>query len=83
MIFAPHVFNLIKSYLHMFLKPVFSAVAPHCRTKIQGVGLDPHPGGGDGWVRDQGVETGRFRDQGVEMGGFRDQGVETGRFRYM
>ncbi len=23
------------------------AVAPHCRTKIQGAGLDPHPGGGD------------------------------------
>ncbi len=34
-----------------------SPVAPHCRTKIQGAGLDPHPGGeigrfrgGDGWV---------------------------------
>ncbi len=36
-------------------------VAPHCRTKIQGEGLDPHLE----------VEMGGFRDQGVEMGGFR------------
>ncbi len=27
------------------------AVAPHCRTKIQGAGLDPHLGGGDGRFR--------------------------------
>ncbi len=46
-------------------------VAPHCRTKIQGAGLDPHPGG---W---------RLVGLGVGMGGFRDQGVETGRFRSM
>ncbi len=45
------------------------AVAPHCRTKIQRRGLDPHLGCGDG-LR-------------VGMGGFRDQKVETGRFRYI
>ncbi len=30
---------------HLMLQ--HDAVAPHCRTKIQGAGLDPHPGGGD------------------------------------
>ncbi len=73
------------------------SVAPHCRIKIQGAGLDPHLGGGDGRFReemggfmDQGWRRVRFRDQGwrrvglgEEMGGFMDQGVETGRFRYV
>ncbi len=27
------------------------SVAPHCRTKIQGAGLDPHLGGGEGRFR--------------------------------
>ncbi len=34
------------------------AVAPQCRTKIQGAGLDPHLGGGDGRFRGG---DGRFR----------------------
>ncbi len=25
----------------------FETVAPHCRTEVQGAGLDPHLGGGD------------------------------------
>ncbi len=31
--------------------PPLKSVAPHCRTKIQGAGLDPHLGGGDGRFR--------------------------------
>ncbi len=49
---------------------VFS-VAPHCKTKVQRAGLDPHLG----------VDI--LVGLGVEMGEIRDQGVETGRFRYM
>ncbi len=53
--------------LCVFLIYLAVAVAPHCRTKIQEAGVDPHVGGGD---------------LAVGMGGFRDQGVETGRFGY-
>ncbi len=33
------------------LRPFFFTVYAHCRTKIQGAGLDPHLGGGDGRFR--------------------------------
>ncbi len=51
-----HLHKTRPNYLHIRAFRIYSeqtrsrqifAVAPHCRTKIQGAGLDPHPGGGD------------------------------------